>query len=175
MKKSVSQKTIYLAAVAAFLAVGLSVGTAMAYFTTYAVAQGGYTIQLGRTETEIEEKVDPIDPRKEIKLKNTGDYDCFVRLVVLTGDIFKENMKYTEPGAEGKWTPGADGYYYYSDLLQPEESTTQLNVSFVFPEKELANFNVIIVQECTPVLYKADGTPYADWNNKADVSQSVYP
>lgn len=175
MKKSVSKKTIYLAAVAAFLAVGLSVGTAMAYFTTYAVAQGGYTIHLGRTETEIEEKVDLIDPRKEIKLKNTGDFDCFVRLKALTGNAFKENMKYTEPGAEGKWAPGADGYYYYSDVLKPEESTTQINVSFVFPEEELPKFNVIIIQECTPVLYEADGTPYADWNNKADVSQSVYP
>ena len=28
-----------------------------------------------------------------------------------------------------------------------------------------AEFNVIVVEECTPVLYKADGTAYADWNN----------
>lgn len=174
MKRSINKKTIYLAAVAVFLAAGLSVGTAMAYFTTYAVAQGGYTINLGRTETEIEEKVDLIDPRKEITLKNTGDFDCYVRLKALTGDAFKENMKYTEPGAEGKWIPGADGYYYYSEVLKPDETTAQLNVSFVFPEEELLKFNVIIIQECTPVLYSADGTPYADWNNKADVSQSVY-
>ena len=175
MKRNISKKTIYLTAIAAFLAVGLSVGTAMAYFTTYAVAQGGYTIHLGRTETEMEETVNLVDPRKEIKLKNTGDFDCFVRLKALTGDAYKENMKYIEPGEEGKWTPGVDGYYYYSDVLKPEELTTQLNVSFLFPENEIEKFNVIIIQECTPVLYEADGTPYADWNNKADVSQSYYP
>ena len=60
-------------------------------------------------------------------------------------------------------------------MLSPEETTTQINVSFVFPEEKFERFNVIIIQECTPVLYEADGTPYADWNNKADVSQSVYP
>ena len=175
MLKNMNKKTIYLAAVAAFLAVGLSVGSAMAYFTTYAVAQGGYTIELGEIETELEEKVDLIDPKKEIKLKNTGDMDCFVRLKVLVGDAFKEDMKFTEPGEEGKWTPGADGYYYYSDILKAEEMTTQLNVSFVFPEEEVTQFNVIVIQECTPVLYGEGGAPYADWNNKADVSQTIYP
>ena len=33
------------------------------------------------------------------------------------------------------------------------------------PEDAPAEFNVIVVEECTPVLYKADGTAYADWNN----------
>ena len=129
---------------------------------------------LGGIETEIEEEVDLVDPRKEIKLKNTGSNECFVRLKVLTGNILKENMQCTEPGGEGKWTPGEDDYYYFSDVLQPDESTTQLNVSFVFPKEEMEQFNVIIVQECTPVLYDAEGMPYADWNNKADISQSVY-
>lgn len=174
MNNRINKRTICLTAVAVFLIAGLTVGTAMAYFTTYAVAQGGYTIKLGGTETEIEEKVELVDPMKEITIQNTGDYDCYVRLKALVGDAFKEKMKYSEPGEERKWTPGADGYYYYSDILKPGESSSQLKVSFEFPKEELAQFNVIIVQECTPVLYEADGTPYADWNNTADVSQSFF-
>ena len=174
MEKNICKNAICLTAIAVFLVISLSVGTAMAYFTTCAVAQGGYSIVLGGIEAEIEEEVELVDPRKEIKIKNTGNHESFVRLKVLTGNILKENMKYTEPGGEGKWVPGEDGYYYFSDVLQPDESTSQLNVSFVFPKEELEQFNVIIVQECTPVLYDADGIPHADWNNKADISQSVY-
>lgn len=174
MKKNIGKKTICLAMAAMFLVIGLSVGTAMAYFTTYAVAEGGYSIALGGTEVEIEEEVDLVDPRKDIKIKNIGDQESFVRLKVLTGNVLKEKMQCTEPGGENKWVSGNDGYYYFSDVLQPDESTTMLTVSFVFPKEELKQFNVIIVQECTPVLYDADGMPYADWNNKADISQSVY-
>ena len=53
--------------------------------------------------------------------------------------------------------------------------TTELEVKFAFPEgKEPTNFNVIIIQECTPVLYDAYGNPYADWSVTADVTQSIY-
>lgn len=109
--------------------------------------------------------------KKEITLTNTGDYDCYVRLLALTGDAYKDSLSYT---GDSKWTPGADGYYYYSDIVAPGESTTQIDVSFAFPEEEPADFNVIIIQECTPVLYDEDGNPYADWEKTADVSQSYY-
>lgn len=30
------------------------------------------------------------------------------------------------------------------------------------------SFDVIVVQECVPVSYREDGTPYADWNRKIE-------
>ena len=36
------------------------------------------------------------------------------------------------------------------------------------------DFNVIVVQECTAVLYDENGNPYADWNRIADSSEDVY-
>ena len=173
MKKK-NIKTICLTAAALVLTAGVTVGSAMAYFTTYTEAVGGVTLDLGFTKTEIGEEV--VDGKKEIVLLNTGDYDCYVRLKVLTGDAYKKDIKYSEPDNAGKWTPGtaAEGYYYYADILAPGESTSQLDVSFAFPEGEApADFNVIIIQESTPVLYDAVGEPYADWNGKADISQSV--
>jgi len=35
------------------------------------------------------------------------------------------------------------------------------------PEADLENgtmFNVVVIYESTPVMYREDGTPYADWN-----------
>lgn len=34
--------------------------------------------------------------------------------------------------------------------------------------KDGAQFNVVVTYECTPVLYNADGTPYADWTTILD-------
>lgn len=172
MKRKLSKKTIGLTAAALMLTASVGAGSAMAYFTTYAEAKGGVVLDLGFTGTEIEEKV--VDGKKQLQLENTGEYDCYVRLKALTGDAYKDNIMYAEPDGAGKWTPGADGYYYYSDIVAPGGLTSQLDVSFAFPTEEPADFNIIIVQECTPVLYDEDGNPYADWNKIADVSQSIY-
>lgn len=172
MKKN-TLKTICLAAVVLTLTAGITVGSAMAYFTTYVTAKGGYTVELAFTKMEITEEVEY--GKKEIILTNTGQHDCYVRLKALTGDRYKDSLLYSEPGETTKWTPGADGYYYYSDIVAPEGTTTKLNVSFAFPEgEEPVDFNVIIIQECTPVLFDENGNPYADWSVIADVTQSVY-
>lgn len=175
MKKNMSSKTIGLTLMALILTLSISVGGAMAYFTTYTEAEGGVTMELGFPNTDIEERV--VDGKKEIKLLNTGDYDCYVRLKALTGDAYKDSLTYAEPDGAGKWTPGADGYYYFSDIVAAGEATSQINVGFKFPleegEEVPADFNVIIIQECTQVRYEEDGTPYADWDKLADVSQDV--
>ena len=108
-----------------------------------------------------------VDSRgKHVSIENTGDYDCFVRVRAFApSDI---TLSY-QPEDSG-WTDGGDGFWYYDQILPAGETTaTKLNVSYTFPatdsEDAPAEFNVIVVEECTPVLYKADGTAYADWNN----------
>ena len=166
-------KTICLAAAAGILIAGGTVERAMAYFTTYVTAKGGYAVELGFTRTEIEEEVE--FGKKEVVLTNTGDQDCYVRLKALTGNMYKDSLLYSEPDGLENWTPQADGYYYYGDIVAPGASTTRLDVRFAFPEDEMPkDFNVIIIQESTLVLYDDDGNPYADWSVTADVTQSVY-
>lgn len=169
MRKKCNKKTACLALAALVLTAGLTVGSTMAYFTTYATAKGGVTIDLGFTETKPREEV--VEGKKIITLENTGKYDCYVRLKALTGDAYKDDLKYQ---CNEKWTLGADGYYYYQDIVAPGGLTSEIIVSFAFPEAEPKDFNIIIVQECTPVLHDENGTPYADWEKKADVSQSYY-
>lgn len=166
-----SKKAICLAALAALLVTGSAVGSAMAYFTTYAVAEGGVTLELGFEETVPREEVS--NRKKEVRIENTGDYDCFVRMKALTGDAHKEGLVYSEPDGAQNWTP-EDGYYYYKEIVKPGEMTSQIDVSFAFPEKDVERFNVIIIQESTAVLYDENGNPYADWDAIVDVNQSVY-
>ena len=169
MKRKLSKKTIGLTAAALMLTASVGVGSAMAYFTTYVTAEGGVSLELGATKTVPHEEV--VAGCKEIVIENSGSQDCYVRMKALTGDKYAGSIVYSEPDEAGKWTPGADGYYYYSDIVPAKTgSTSQINVAFTFPEGlELPDFNVIIIQESTPVLYDSDGNPYADWNAKADV------
>lgn len=163
------KKTIGLTLTALTLVLCLAAGSAMAYFTTYVTAKGSKTITLGATETIPNETVS--NEKKEITVQNTGKYDCYVRIKALTGDAYESSIIYSEPDNAEKWTLGADGYYYYSEIVPAETGeTSQIDVAFTFPSgEELPDFNIIIIQESTPVLYDANGTPYADWDAKADV------
>ncbi len=172
MKKN-TFKTICLIAGALILTGSMVVGTAWAYFTTYVTAKGGYVVELGFTKTEIEEAVEY--GKKVVTLINTGDYDCYVRMKALTGNAYKDSLQYLEPDSAENWIPGSDGFYYYKGILKPEQETSELVVKFSFPNgKEPADFNVIIIQECTPVLFDESGNPYADWSVTADVSETIY-
>ena len=66
MKKRFS-KNFCLAAAALTLTAGISVGSAMAYFTTYATASGGAVISLGSTTIVPEEEV--VGMEKEFPLR----------------------------------------------------------------------------------------------------------
>lgn len=164
-----NKKTMYLAAAALLLTASLSAGTAMAYFTTYAEATGGITLNLGTTTTIPKEEVS--NWTKHVVIENTGDYDCYVRIKAFAGDKYQDGLVYSD--ASGKWTPGTEGYWYYSDIVPAGGSTGEIQIKIDNMETE-TDFNVIVVQECTPVQYDADGKPYADWEVIADSSQDSY-
>lgn len=150
---------LVLAAAAIALTGSLTVGSAMAYFTTYATAQGGVKMNMGFTQTVPKEEVD--ENGKHITIQNTGDYDCFVRVKAFA----PVDLSYKAP--DGGWTAGEDGYWYYSEVLPAGQTTAkELNVSYTFPagDDKASEFNVVVIQECTPVLYDAEGNAYADWN-----------
>ena len=138
MKKQLKKPFLMMAVTALVLVGTLKVGGAMAYFTTYSTASGSVQMNMGFTQTIPHEEVD--SRGKHVSVEDSG------------------------------WTDGGDGFWYYDQILPAGETTaTKLNVSYTFPatdsEDAPAEFNVIVVEECTPVLYKADGTAYADWNN----------
>lgn len=171
MNKKLNKKSLCLAAAALALTVSISAGSAMAYFTTYAAARGGVTISLGSTVTEPSETVS--DWTKHITIENTGDFDCYVRVKAFAGSKYQDGLVFSDEN--GKWSPGEDGYYYYSDIVPAGGAAEELRVKINFDyEKEKEDFNIIIAQECTGVLYDDSGKPYADWNVIADSGQQEY-
>ena len=92
MKKKFNKKSLCLAAAALALTAGLSVNSAMAYFTTYTTAAGDVTISLGSTVTIPEETVS--DWTKHIVIKNTGDYECYVRDESFAGEKYQDGLQY---------------------------------------------------------------------------------
>lgn len=162
--KNWRKRTLCLASAAALLAAGAGSGRAMAYFTTYALASGGATLALGVPQTDIDEDV--VDGEKQVNIQNVGEYDCYVRLRAFAGGEYPLTYTYSQ-----NWEQGADGYFYYRPVLAPGGTTDQFNIRISALKEEITedrtlptDFNVIVVQEYTPVLYDDDGNPYADWN-----------
>ena len=158
--RKLHKKLLIMAAAALALTGTLAVGSAMAYFTTYTTAGGGVTMNMGFTETIPNETVDK--DGKHVTIKNTGDYDCFVRVKAFAP------MELTYTADPDKWEAKNDGYWHYKEVLPAKKSTsTELNISYKFPEgkDKPEEFNIVVIQECTPVLYDENGNPYADWNH----------
>lgn len=167
MKKSLNKKTLGLAGAALFLTAGLSVGSAMAYFTTYTQVSGGAALSLGTTSTIPEETVE--NWTKHVTIENTGDIDCFVRVRAFAGSQYQERLVYSGDN----WNLEADGYYYYSQVLSPGESSGELLISIDNMDSD-QSFNVIVVQESAPVIYDENGNPTGDWDHILDSGESVY-
>lgn len=174
-----SKKTALAAVMAGAVALGMisavSAGSAAAYFTTYATARGGHTIHLGN-RTQIREEFSRWT--KHVSLRNTGEKEAYVRVKVFAG----REYDLTYSGSE-KWSAGEDGYWYYEELLPVGEETEILDVGIELPviTDEAGNnvaytedFNVVVIQECTAVRYKEDGTPYADWDAVLDSGKEGY-
>ena len=167
MKKSLNKKTLGLAGAALFLTAGLSVGSAMAYFTTYTQVSGGVSLSLGTTSTIPEETVE--DWTKHVTIENTGDIDCFVRVRAFAGSQYQDSLVYSGEN----WSLAADGYYYYSEILSPGERSGELRIAIDNMESN-QSFNVIVVQESAPVIYDGDGNPIGDWDHILDSGENVY-
>ena len=160
------KKNICLAVFAAVLILAGSAGSAWAYFTTYVEAQGTQTIALG-DQTTIEEPK-PVDWTKTVTITSDEDSQpVYVRARAFSGSQYP-----LEYSGSKKWTPGAGGYYYYSDILYAGGKTEELKVKINgVPEeiKESMELNVAVIYETTPVLYDENGDPYADWNGDVTV------
>lgn len=154
------KRPVILAGAALALTMTLTVGSAMAYFTSYSTAKGAVKLNIGFTETVPEEKVD--SGGKHVTIKNVGDYDCFVRAKVFS--VVDVDFK----ASEG-WRAGGDGYWYYDKVVASGASTSELLVTFEYPknteEEKTEAFDIIVVQECTPVVYDEDGSAVPNWDH----------
>lgn len=171
MKKLLKQKTFWFAAAALVLIGGVNVRGAMAYFTTYVTAKGGHPITLG-TQTSVKEEVE--DMTKHIVISNTGESECYVRVKVFSGSQYTINFSgVVDENNVPYWTLNEDGYWYYKDILPVGEETEELLAKIEVPAELKESFDIVVIQECTPVLYDEAGNPYADWNRQIDTRTDI--
>ena len=167
MKYNKNKKIICLVAVACVLLVGIFVKDAMAYFTTYVLTEGREVLNLGFTQTKIEEEIE--DGKKIVVIRNTGTADCYVRVRAVVAEQYKGALSDAEPDGADNWTAKKGDFYEYKSVLKAGEATTPLyiNISTITtkPGQDAADFNVIVIQECTPVLYDENGNTYAGWSD----------
>ena len=129
-----------------------SIGTSLAYFSTYATAKGGYII---KTEPEIHEEF--TEKTKKITISNnTGASPVFVRVKVFNSSEYE--MKY-ELGEN--WSKNSeDGYFYFSQALDGGQATTQLKAIIEkIPArlKDSDEFNIVVIYESVLAVAGDDG------------------
>lgn len=157
------KRSIVIAVLAVVLVLGGNIGSALAYFTTYAKASGGYTIHLG-AQTEIEERVSNWTKHVTVTVED-GSEPVYVRVKAFAGSQYA--LTYSDEN--GNWTLGDDGYYYYALPVSGGGSTEELLIQIGnVPEEDVDSFHVAVVYETTPVLYDSNGAPYGDWTVTLD-------
>ena len=163
-------KWLYLVAAVALVISISAVRPALAYFTATDTVKGTTkAIHIVDTPPELDEQVDGMT--KKITIKNTGDYDIFVRSKAISPDIWKVVFSIQE-GDNVDWFE-KDGYYYYSKPIAPGKSTESQLILDIVPNDEITaeyevpdSFNVVIVQEATKAYYDENGNAIPDdWAN----------
>lgn len=153
-------KNVLLAMTACMLILSAGAGSAWAYFTTYTEARGGYAIRLGSQST-VTETLDSWT--KHVTVTNdAASGPVYIRTKAFAGSQYE----LTYYSANGKWTLGDDGFYYYRDIVEAGGSTEGLDIRIDNVPAEVKDgdsFNVVVVYESAPVIYK-DGEATADWN-----------
>ena len=151
-KKSI---LIVLAVLLVFIAAA-PIQESFAYFTAHDEASGKAVVDL-TWSTELKEEIK--DNEKHITIVNTGETPVIVRARVFAAEYAK-----TTPGA-GWTTSNEDGWWYYSEILQPSQSTSELLVSIVGDPGY--DFEIVVVHESSRVVYEdgklatPDGWSYA--------------
>lgn len=179
------KKSIFLFALAIVLILATSISGALAYFTTYAEAQGGHTIELG-FNTDIDAEGFSAWTNHVIVINNEYSQPVYVRAKAFAGSayqlIYFDESGYWGPrkkDSKNEVSSADDGYYYYSDILYGGQETTELLVRIEnIPTADTQSndnmlydgfsFNMVVIYEVTPVLYDEDGNPYADWSVTLD-------
>ena len=167
------KRYLILAVLAIAMVLSASIGTAIAYFSTYADARGGYVIHM-KYETEIHEDVSA--GLKTISITNYADdgtkgiYPVFVRVRIWNGSDTKIDEV---SGWDEK--PDTTGAYRYSSPLYTGKTTSDLVIRISEVQgagvKPGDPVDVIVTYESVPAVFDAKGNPDLDtaWNNAAAI------
>lgn len=144
-----------LIGMAVFLLFGVSGGVTLAYLSGEDMRTN--LIRAAETDIEVTEEFDPpeeINPGCEIRkiprIHNIAQSPCYVRAACYFSDLEAEQCCEKLQIREG-WTLKEDGYYYWGELLQPDEMTGPLFEKVVIrkdvDKNELKPFELLVYAE----------------------------
>lgn len=151
-----SIRSLLIFVLAASLVAGVSIHAALAYFTTYCMADGGLPIEYG-TRTTITEEEDVVEGKKVVSIENSADSKeaIYVRVQAFAGEKFQP-LHYSGEG----WTDGHDGFWYYDGILEPGQNTDAnkltIQVEGLLTTKGYNagdKVEIPVIYESTPVQY----------------------
>ena len=129
-----------VAALAAVSIGALALTGAVELSAAYLMTRGSVdnAFVLGTVAPSVVETFDPATGVKEnVSVKNNGNAPVYIRALVLVTWQDKQGSTMLSPlpeigtdyeitGAEADWIEGSDGYFYYTQPVQPGQSTAQL-------------------------------------------------
>ena len=150
MRKYINKKSILITSVALLLLV--AVGTSLAYvFTKTDPVENKFdpskvscaVVENGNSSENTANVVQTGKSKTNVQIKNTGDTDAYIRAAVVVNWMSEDGTKVwaTKPVAgEDKdytisynlsngWIDGGDGYYYYTQPVDPGDMTNILITS----------------------------------------------
>ena len=152
------KKSGYLPALLAVMMVlCVTVGTALAYFTTWTSTTAKKDMELKPDTTIVETQAD--ENQKKMTVTNNGNAPCFIRLMVYAND------QVTNLAIEGDAVTSGS-YWYYTPMLETGDSV-ELTITFDLPDTaaEGDTLNIAVVYESVAALYDENtDSYYADWS-----------
>ena len=122
-----------LLALSLVLVLGLSVGGTLAYLVT-STGPVTNTFTPGEFKTEIKEEF-ANDIKENVYVTNTGTVDAYIRAQIVINWVDDEGNIVADPGEEAdykldmgtiNWVEGADGFWYYTEKVEPDGKTENL-------------------------------------------------
>ena len=184
------KKNLFLTVLALALVLSATVGSALAYFTANASAEGKVPIKLGGG-THMDEEVGEWTKHVTIRYDKGDDPDnpntqpVYVRFRAFGPSYDNGDAALTVTG-EG-WTLAEDGWYYYTQALGPDSAPAVIDVKIAEMTraqydkflKEGDGLDVVVVYESAPVLYYSDGSPMPPttsdiWNQKLQSTEQTF-
>lgn len=132
MKTKFNKKAVTIVAICLCLLVCGTIGT-WAYLTSITDPLQNTFVPAKVTCTVEESFEDGV--KSDVKVRNTGDVDAYVRVAVVATFISDNNVyavspiegvDYSVEWSNNKWKKGTDGFWYYSDPVSPNAVTNNL-------------------------------------------------
>lgn len=138
------------------------IGGVYAYLTSNDTAKN--TLVIGGVNTEVVEEFTPpekLEPgtsfTKDVKVKNLGPSECYVRIKAVFTDSDMEKYCTVDFNTRDYVYNEDDGFYYYTEILRVGDITpslfTTVSLSEEITEAEIKDFDILVYSEA----YQSEG------------------